>query len=181
LAPHTVVRPTGVIRAGRTVAGMVHVAPEVWYRQLATCYTAAGGLLRDDRGRILLVKPNYRDGWSLPGGVVEADEPPHVACAREVLEEVGLRVPVGRLLVVDWAPAEGDRPRPFMHFLFDCGTVAEQPIVLQDSELDEHGFFPPDDAARLVAPHIARRVPAAIRAAAAGTTVYLPADGLDDS
>ncbi len=29
---------------------------------------AAATLLRDGRGRVLLVEPNYREGWALPGG-----------------------------------------------------------------------------------------------------------------
>lgn len=28
----------------------------------------AATLFRDDRGRVLLVEPNYRKGWALPGG-----------------------------------------------------------------------------------------------------------------
>lgn len=32
---------------------------------------AASALLRDEAGRVLLVKPTYRPGWGLPGGVIE--------------------------------------------------------------------------------------------------------------
>src|SRR6202042_1722416 len=61
-----------------------------WYAQLPTMFGAAGALFTDDAGRVLLVKPNYRDHWSLPGGILEEGEPPHEACRREVLEELGL-------------------------------------------------------------------------------------------
>lgn len=40
---------------------MAYVQPEVWYPQLATFYAAAGALIRDQRDRILLAKPTYRD------------------------------------------------------------------------------------------------------------------------
>ncbi|WP_169801306.1 NUDIX domain-containing protein, partial [Streptomyces kanamyceticus] len=34
---------------------------------------AAAALFRDVEGRVLLVEPNYREGWALPGGTVESD------------------------------------------------------------------------------------------------------------
>ena len=39
---------------------------------LPTRRLAAGALIRNERGEMLLVKPNYKDGWILPGGTVEA-------------------------------------------------------------------------------------------------------------
>src|SRR5689334_15751119 len=153
---------------------MAYVEPELWYRQLATCYSAASGLITDPHGRILLVKPNYRDGWALPGGVLEDDERPEDGCAREVLEEVGLAVRPGRLLVVDWVPAGDGRPRPFVSFLFDCGTVAaDTPIRLQTEELDEYRFAEPEEAAGLFPAWSTGRLAAAVQARRAGNTVYL--------
>jgi ADP-ribose pyrophosphatase YjhB (NUDIX family) len=132
-------------------------------------------LITDPDGRILLVKPNYRPGWNVPGGVLEADERPEAACAREVREEVGLSVRPGRLLVLDWAPADAERPRPFVSFLFDCGTVAaDTPIHLQTEELDDYRFAEPDEAARLLPAYAVDRLPAAFAARREGTTIYLP-------
>jgi ADP-ribose pyrophosphatase YjhB (NUDIX family) len=37
---------------------------------------AAGLLIRDDTGRVLLVKPTHKDGWDIPGGYVEPGETP---------------------------------------------------------------------------------------------------------
>jgi 8-oxo-dGTP diphosphatase len=45
-------------------------------------------------GRILLVKPSYRDGWSVPGGLVGRRETPRDAARRELREEVGLDLEV---------------------------------------------------------------------------------------
>ena len=67
---------------------------------LPTRRLASSALIRDPRGRVLIVEPNYRDGWTLPGGTVEAGEDPRTGCFREVVEEVGLHLPEGRLLVV---------------------------------------------------------------------------------
>src|SRR4051812_24145131 len=97
--------------------------PHEWWASLPTAYVSAGGLITDRAGRVLLVKPNYRDHWGLPGGVVEADEAPHEGCAREIREEIGLDPPGGRLLLVSWSAADGDRPRPALYFVFDHGVL----------------------------------------------------------
>src|SRR5437764_10001357 len=44
---------------------------------------AADVLVRDEVGRILLVHPRYKPDWDLPGGMVEANEPPRDAASRE--------------------------------------------------------------------------------------------------
>ena len=42
-----------------------------WFAQLSTVVLAAAALFTDQAGRVLLVKPNYRDHWSLAGGILE--------------------------------------------------------------------------------------------------------------
>ncbi|WP_405495010.1 NUDIX domain-containing protein [Nocardia sp. NBC_00511] len=64
----------------------------------------AGALFVDELDRVLLVEPTYKDYWELPGGVVEANESPLAAAVREIDEELGLTVTLGRLLAVDWVP-----------------------------------------------------------------------------
>jgi 8-oxo-dGTP pyrophosphatase MutT (NUDIX family) len=148
--------------------------PVTYYAQRPTVFTAAGALITDKEERVLVVKPNYRDYWLVPGGMIEADETPEVACARELEEELGLALPVGRLLVLDWAPPFDDRPRPLVHFLFDGGTLADPgAIVLQDEELDDYAFVDVDRAAELTR-FRGERLPAALAARKAGTTTYLP-------
>jgi len=159
---------------------MTFTDPAAWYATLATMYGTAAALITDPAGLVLLVKPNYRDHWSLPGGVLEHGEPPHVGCAREVAEELGLTLPLGGLLTIDWVAPEGDRARPTVAFIFDGGVVADgSAIVLQESELDAFEFVPPGLTADYLPPHTARRVAAALRGRATGAPVYLPqeADG----
>ena len=96
-----------------------------WYARLPTMFGAAAALFTGADGRVLLVKPNYRDHWSLPGGILEPGEPPHEGCRREVKEELGLDITPGRLLVVGWSGPHGVRPRPVVHFVFDGGTLPD--------------------------------------------------------
>ncbi|MCP2336501.1 NUDIX hydrolase [Actinomadura rupiterrae] len=59
-----------------------------------------GGIVRDDRGRLLMVRRGRPPGeglWSVPGGRVEPGESDAEAVARELLEETGLTVAVGAL------------------------------------------------------------------------------------
>ena len=57
----------------------------------------AAALFRDAAGRVLLVEPNYREGWALPGGTIESDdgESPRDGARRETAEEIGLDRPLG--------------------------------------------------------------------------------------
>src|SRR5215469_8018134 len=106
-----------------------------WYESLATVYGTAAALITSPDGEILLVKPNYRPGWGLPGGSLEHGEAPSAGCAREVKEELGLDLPLGPLLLTTWIAPEGDRPRPIVAFLFDGGVLDSSDlsrIVLQE-------------------------------------------------
>lgn len=60
---------------------------------------AVAGLVTDADGRVLMVLSPRRD-WEFPGGQVEEGETLTAALEREVLEETGIRVAVGRLVGV---------------------------------------------------------------------------------
>ncbi len=157
------------------MASVTFTDTQTWYAGLATMYGAAGALITSPSGELLLVKPNYRDHWSVPGGVLEHGEPPHAGCAREVEEETGLTITAGRLLVVDWLPPDRERPRPFVYFIFDGGEIASNTgIRLQEEELDDYRFVAPGDLGRYLPPVLAARYSAALRARATGAAVYLP-------
>ncbi|GAB3213630.1 NUDIX domain-containing protein [Marinactinospora thermotolerans] len=151
----------------------LQLPPEQWFASLPTAYLSASALITDVSGDVLIVDPNYREHWTLPGGVVEHGEPPHLACEREVVEETGLRVTAGALLACHWSPPHGDRPRPFLSLVFDCGALAPgTAITLQEEELDGYAFVPPRRAVDMVHPLIAPRLAAALRGRESGTAVY---------
>ncbi|HEX9064017.1 MAG TPA: NUDIX hydrolase [Streptosporangiaceae bacterium] len=128
---------------------------------------SAGALIYDRRGRLLILKPTYKSGWTIPGGVMEADgESPWQACRREVAEECGLIVRRGRLAAVDFRRPRPGRPGG-VRFLFDCGALSDAElatVVLQPEEISEHRLVKPEQAAHLLRKPIRRRVRAARRA-----------------
>jgi 8-oxo-dGTP diphosphatase len=139
-----------------------------------TILSAAGALILDEAGRVLLVEPNYKDHWEIPGGIIEVGETPSQGCAREIAEELGLTREPGRLLVVDWAPHPelGDR----VLFVFDGGVLIKPDIAairLQPEELDSYEFLEPADALDRLIPRLRRRVSAALQAKTESRTMYL--------
>jgi 8-oxo-dGTP diphosphatase len=150
-----------------------------WYKSMPTMYGSAAALITSASGDVLLVKPNYRDHWLLPGGTLEEGEPPHLGCAREVREELGLSVPIGPLVAVDWLAPEGNRPRPAVAFIFDGGVLTDpSTILLQESELDDWRFVPPSGLAAFLPPRRALRVTAGLLGRGPGAghgAVYVPA------
>jgi ADP-ribose pyrophosphatase YjhB (NUDIX family) len=150
------------------------VSDDFW-AQVHRVVTGATAYITDERGRVLLVDPNYREHWSFPGGLIDAGEHPAQACAREVTEEVGLSVEVGRLLTVHWEDRAPRAPYPVVTFMFDCGEVrSDTPITLQVEELDDYGFFTVEEAERLLAPFTYERMVASAAARTSGGLTYLP-------
>ena len=59
---------------------------------------AVAVLVRDDAGRLLLVRSVDSGDWGTVGGAVEIDEAPQDAAKREALEETGVDVTLERLV-----------------------------------------------------------------------------------
>lgn len=126
---------------------------------------SAGALVWDRKGRLLILKPTYKGGWTIPGGIIEADgETPWEACRRETREECGLEVRHGRLVCVDFLRPRPGRPGG-MRFLFSCGTFRDSAlsdIVLQKEEISAYRLARVDRALRRLSGPVRRRVTAAV-------------------
>ncbi len=121
-------------------------------------------LMRDDKDRVLLCETQFKSDWELPGGIVEPFESPRLGAMREVREELGIELHVGRLLVVDWMP-------PYLgwddaiEMIFDGGGVQEDELAtwsLQPSEIRSVRLCTLDDAGALITPLAHRRLGVAL-------------------
>ncbi|MEV7031479.1 NUDIX hydrolase [Streptomyces sp. NPDC093272] len=132
----------------------------------------AAALFRDAEGRVLLVEPNYREGWALPGGTVESDdgETPRQGARRETLEEIGLDREMGRLLAVDWV--HGTARPPIVAYLYDGGVVTEADLAairLQEEELLSWRLVARPDLTTYLPGSLGHRVLAALDVLTEGT------------
>ncbi|MET7394534.1 NUDIX hydrolase [Dactylosporangium sp. NPDC005572] len=139
-------------------------------RRMAHKTVASGALIRDPDGRILFVVPNYKPHLDLPGGIVETGEAPSTGCRREVREEVGLDLPIDRLLVVDWTPGRGPWSDQ-VQFVFDGGVIpADTPLRPQESELTDVRWAHLMEAD--LRPSLRRRIELALRAVETDRTLH---------
>jgi 8-oxo-dGTP pyrophosphatase MutT (NUDIX family) len=121
--------------------------------------------VRDGTGRLLMCHLTYKHDWDFPGGVVEDDESPHAAAEREVREELGLALTVGRLLLVDWLPAWGGWDDACV-FMFDGGvheaSLADR-IVPEPREIRAAAFCDQHEIEQRCTDFTARRAEVVLR------------------
>ncbi|MFD4479503.1 NUDIX domain-containing protein [Streptomyces sp. NPDC058471] len=152
-------------------------------------WLGAAAIVTDQVGRVLLVHPTYRkdDSWLLPGGVVEPGEHPHVACRREITEELGLAdLSLPAVLAVHSFSSHRPDLQPGtpcpgeIRFVFDGGTLRPdqvEAIRLPPDELSEYAFLETRDAVRRLRPVDGLIMLAAYRARLGNTATAHLADG----
>lgn len=156
--------------------------PEVWNTYLAEGNAkqarkrvSVDVLLRDERGRILLVDPKYKPDWDVPGGMAEANEPLPDAARRELKEELNLELHVGNLLCVDWVAPHGPWD-DLLNFIFDGGVLGTEEIAklrIVDSELRAYEFCHEAQARERLRPYVWRRVDIALETLSTRQVRYL--------
>ena len=146
-----------------------------FYAELPTKRMGAGIFLSDASGRVLLVRPTYKPTWEIPGGIVEVDESPRDCVARELVEELGIPLRVGRLLCIDWVAADAPKTEGLM-LIYDGGLIADQiaaTIRLPADELSEYRFVGLEGSSGLISDRMARRLQASAAAQHNGTVAEL--------
>jgi 8-oxo-dGTP pyrophosphatase MutT (NUDIX family) len=100
-------------------------------------YPAAGAVIPDAEGRILLQSKNHEPGWFLPGGAIEPGEHPEDALVREVAEETGLVVRPQKIVLMIGGEAyryrypNGDYVE-ILGPLYQCEVIGETGEPLDD-------------------------------------------------
>lgn len=100
-------------------------------------------LVRDDQGRILLVRHTYVPGWYLPGGGVERGETIQQAVRKELREECAIEALEEPKL---FGVYRNSRTSRYDHVaLFICSQWQQLETKVADHEIAELGFFDYDN------------------------------------
>ena len=91
----------------------------------------AGGILKDNKGRILLIHRNTTKlkQWELPGGKIEKNEKPNEAAIRELKEELGIRVAIMNYLGNKEFTENG---HVMNYYWYECIIVKGAPRVMEN-------------------------------------------------
>lgn len=144
------------------------------YATLPKKRMGAGCLITDASGKVLLVNPNYKQTWEIPGGIVEENESPRSCCKREINEELGINLPVKKLLLVDYNGGTKEKTESLM-FVFSCPPITvsiTNSIVIQKSELLGYQFFQIDDLPENLTGSLRRRILRAYKLLKEGRIAY---------
>jgi len=115
------------------------------------------GLITNEAGEVLIVKPDHKEGWIFPGGYVEVGESPSEAFRREMLAELGVEsISPDRLLSVDYR----GNSEEYIMFIFDGGTFTSEMInnIKLPPQLLEFQFVSPEKAVTMLRSKSARRL-----------------------
>ncbi len=150
-----------------------------WIRSLPMRPASSAAVFFNKAGEMLIVKPNYKPGWQVPGGIIDPNEPPSHGCVREIKEEIGLDTEVDalKLIGVSHGIQKSDTGELYdlIYFAFFAGELTDKQISeikLQTSELDEMKFMNFEDASPLLNDGIRIRLKAALEGLKNNTVSY---------
>lgn len=131
---------------------------------------SVAGIVFDDHGRVLAIRRRDNGQWQPPGGVLELGETFEEGVRREVLEETGMHVRVGRLTGV-----YKNMNMRVVALVFRCTAVGGTPQATEESH--EVQWLDVADAVALMPSTFAVRVrdaalPTAAHRTHDGTTVF---------
>lgn len=150
------------------------LSDEEYIRTLPRKPIGAGVIFLNTKGELLIVKPDYRDNWLIPGGSVEADESPLQGAIRETKEEIGIDLASPDLIGVFYKSSKDTRPES-LQFMFSGGILSDvdiESIKLQEDEILAYKFLPVEEALTLVSQSLRASIPASLEALNKGTVSY---------
>lgn len=113
-------------------------------------------LFFDSEGKLLIVKPNYKDGWLVPGGAADENESPLNCAIREAREEIGLNISELNLVGIYFGHSHGVFSDSLKFIYYGGILIKEQidDISLQSDELDRWEFVTIKEAMPLLSPSL---------------------------
>ena len=123
---------------------------------------AVGVLLFNKKGEVLILKPGYKDGWTLPGGVVEKGESLIDAALRETKEELGIKVKILKCLAVDFTKKQlANYADESLQILFLGDTLSDRgvnKIKIDNKEIVDFKFVEMKIALKLLNKYLSKRL-----------------------
>jgi 8-oxo-dGTP pyrophosphatase MutT (NUDIX family) len=132
-------------------------------------------LFFNTKGELLILKPNYKDGWLIPGGSTDENESPLHCAIRETKEETGLDIQELKLVGIYYAQKKGYFSDS-LKFLFNGGVLTDKQISeiqLAADELEEFTFFSKEKEIPILSNSLQKSVPQCIEAIKNKTTAYI--------
>lgn len=146
-----------------------------YYQNLPKKRMGAGVLIFNKKNELLITKTNYKEGRTIPGGVVDKNESPREACLREVREEIDIALKDIRFLALDYTSPEGDKSES-LQFIFYGGVIDETAIAqikLGEDEITEYKFADIETALSLLNKKLAKRIPRCMETLKNNCPIYL--------
>lgn len=132
-------------------------------------------LFFNTNNELLIVKPDYKNNWIVPGGSTDEDESPLSSAIREVREEIALNISTLKLVGIYYGQAKGVYSDS-LKFIFYGGILNDskiRQIKLQGDEITEFKFVNTDKAIPLLSNSLQESVPQCLEAIRNNTTVYI--------
>ncbi|MBI4416191.1 MAG: NUDIX domain-containing protein [Euryarchaeota archaeon] len=112
---------------------------------------SSGGVIVDERGRVLLLRRADEGIWCFPKGHVEPGETPQAAAAREIREECGLLCMIGRKVseiryAYYWRPDDVNYDKRVVYFL----ARPESSDIRLEDRFDAWRWVSPSRALRML-------------------------------
>ena len=151
------------------------ITDEEYAKMLPKKQVGTAVLFFNSEGDLLIVKPDYKDGWLVPGGTADEDESPLHCAVRETKEEIGLETPNLQLVGIYYGRRKGFFTDS-LKFVFSGGVLTKDQIAnitLQTEELEKYEFASPEIALPLFSSSLQKSIPACLNAIKNKTVVYI--------
>ena len=137
-------------RIRRALEPVIRPIVHFYWRWSRGTTLGARAMVIDGRGRVLLIKHSYVDGWHFPGGGVETGETMPTALARELAEEGNIELTATpRLHGVFFNKRVSRRDHIGFYIVRD---FIQDGLPVPNREIIAHGFFAhdalPEDTSR---------------------------------
>ncbi len=140
-----------------------------FYKKIPRKRVGVGAILFNQDGQLLILKPSYKDTWTIPGGIVDTMESPLEACCREIKEEIGIEITDLRLACVDYRNDDvlddGSKDESFQ-FIFTTDPLTLDlisSIVIDEDEIINHAFLGVTEAIQKLNKSLIRRINSCLR------------------